>query len=564
MKNRVFEILKAMTRCPSTNQSDWLGGAGEGVDFLTGSNVHDETVLFAKGPHLLIQSVLASTDAMNPPRHADISKGRRCVSFSYEIQKPTGFAGDHRFTMGTPLNEIDCKSFVGGEKLTYVRPFKGKENYVPPIEISQKLVHAFDIHYIKSRSAYCRLNKTGDFDDIINIYESSVGVPGREVRVATIQSRTISEYMVLTGTNMVTLFDFVRFIPGKFNGWPDGRIRRGKDIFYNEITSDHCSLRSGHLVFHPTLTAEKWAEEFRKENDPSMRKYESFWIIDIKNNNEIIETSCSPDQIVNYSTDSTLPSEMSPAFFRPDVLNKYRNDQEKYKIDEYSISCRGGWELRSYHINKAGQVHAYIGDLAELPYSEQKYWASFNEHPRSGISERAVLTDFRGQFPTTVEPVEALKFLVRKIDKLSPTWWNHRGEKLIGAVHGMATDSESDWGNELLALDQLVVEGFKIETLRNISRDDKGKIRQGGGPLKLIRYYLDSQNLHEKHIESILAPLFELHSLRNSVKAHSDKDGRKNAIADAQEKHKSLKNHFTKMLVDVGESLNEISSRLPK
>jgi hypothetical protein len=43
------------------------------------------------------------------------------------------------------------------------------------------------------------------------------------------------------------------------------------------------------------------------------------------------------------------------------------------------IDCRGGWSLRDFDTNEAGQVHAYICDLRNLPYQEQLYWKSFNE-----------------------------------------------------------------------------------------------------------------------------------------------------------------------------------------
>ena len=58
-----------------------------------------------------------------------------------------------------------------------------------------------------------------------------------------------------------------------------------------------------------------------------------------------------------------------PRFFRAEVLSKYKNDPDKYTINEEhrSISCRGSWDLRSYGISEAGQVYAYICDLMLLP-----------------------------------------------------------------------------------------------------------------------------------------------------------------------------------------------------
>ncbi|WP_446808486.1 hypothetical protein ACH50O_14495 [Methylomonas sp. 2BW1-5-20] len=95
---------------------------------------------------------------------------------------------------------------------------------------------------------------------------------------------------------------------------------------------------------------------------------------------------------------SDLPFATSPAFFRPEVLLKYKADPDKYQIESRSIHCRGGWFLKSFDINEAGQVHAYLCDLSHLPYAEQLYWKSFNEPPKAGISTRAYRSDFLAQW----------------------------------------------------------------------------------------------------------------------------------------------------------------------
>ena len=68
--------------------------------------------------------------------------------------------------------------------------------------------------------------------------------------------------------------------------------------------------------------------------------------------------STDPSATTNYfeANKNSLPYEVSPAFFRPEVLLKYKADREKYTINEEHrlISCRGGRELRTYDINEAG------------------------------------------------------------------------------------------------------------------------------------------------------------------------------------------------------------------
>ena len=64
-------------------------------------------------------------------------------------------------------------------------------------------------------------------------------------------------------------------------------------------------------------------------------------------------------QTANYFTQSDLPFEMSPAFFHPEVLTRYKSDSDKYTLQDRSISCRGAWHLQTYDINDAGQG-AYV------------------------------------------------------------------------------------------------------------------------------------------------------------------------------------------------------------
>jgi hypothetical protein len=100
---------------------------------------------------------------------------------------------------------------------------------------------------------------------------------------------------------------------------------------------------------------------------------------------------------------------LSPAFFKPEVLLKYKADSDKYSLAGRSISCRGGWSLQTYDINDAGQVHTYLVYLRNLPHEEQLYWKSYNEKPKRTISNRAFTTDFEGTSHTEYDPVESLK-----------------------------------------------------------------------------------------------------------------------------------------------------------
>ena len=128
------------------------------------------------------------------------------------------------------------------------------------------------------------------------------------------------------------------------------------------------------------------------------RQYADFITLDWRNE-KIIDVSTEPECATSYfdAEHNDLPYEVSPAFFRPDVLLKYKADRDKYVIDERHrrITCRGIWLLKGFDINEAGQVHAYICDLRNLPYQEQLHWKGYNEKPKGTISNRAFVNDIK-------------------------------------------------------------------------------------------------------------------------------------------------------------------------
>ena len=114
--------------------------------------------------------------------------------------------------------------------------------------------------------------------------------------------------------------------------------------------------------------------------DITNRHYATFKIFDTKNK-IAVETSCAQTKISNYFVESVLPWEISPAFFRADVLNKYRSDTENYSLDAQGLSYRDEWDLKMYDFSKTGLVFTYIRYLQPLPYTEQLHWQSFNVWP---------------------------------------------------------------------------------------------------------------------------------------------------------------------------------------
>ena len=254
MTKSVIEKLISMARFPDGNPDQWLGSAREGLDFLMNDDASNDNVLFADGTHLTIHSILALTDALHRPDHLKISNSRPFLDSSCQIQKPSGLFGDNTFSLGVSLDELGCEFFRGGEKLIFIRDFEGVEDYEPPIEISQSLVHALDVHYIHKWNAYCRLNCQGAIEGVIQTrHERSAG-DDRGVRIATIQRAALNEYMNVTKSSLITFVWFARHLPGDSGFLSDnvGRVTKTKDTYYDEISlGKRGSFLNGYFITHP-------------------------------------------------------------------------------------------------------------------------------------------------------------------------------------------------------------------------------------------------------------------------------------------------------------------------
>ena len=179
------------------------------------------------------------------------------------------------------------------------------------------------------RSAYCRLNSRGDFEDVITEMNDEHFDNWQNVRAITISRHDLAKYMVLTDTALVTNFDFTRFVPEFFSSWNgvDEQVYQSRDLYYrSRVIPNHASYANGHLVLNTNLTVKDLVEEWNAEWDTSALSSTLPSRLLTEKIDRLVETSCGPDHIVSYFTDSDLPWEMSPAFFRPEVLQKYKAD----------------------------------------------------------------------------------------------------------------------------------------------------------------------------------------------------------------------------------------------
>ena len=436
------------------------------MGFLKDNSTSERVVIYASAPHVLIHGVLAPLRNLNPPDQADLSHDFPTTDRGWMIQHAYGGGKGHRVWLEEPLADAG-KTFKGGEKLVFWRSWAGRDR--DPNEISQKFAHSLEIHMVPERNAYCRLDELGDPIDVVSIYQE----PGDDDRfgaaVVSITANDLWEYARLTRSGIVYFFDFTRYERG-FPGWSNLNRSKitDKDLFYDRAIDDGIgSFCRGRFIARPKISKREIVRRRKHSLDPK-RQYATFKAIDFRTGDKI-EASSDPNKMASYfDKGSILPPQMSPVFFKSEVLHRYKVNPAKYVLTDRDISCKGAWHLKTYDVNSAGQVHTYLGYLGDLPYQEQLYWASMNEWPKAPISERAFQTDFKGEVATDYDSLVAVKRKVKRLDELAPIWWNPRGKAAADSVQYPAGDSDVDWAMELLRLDQLVVEGFLLKPLKEI------------------------------------------------------------------------------------------------
>lgn len=309
-----FADLHAVSEKPQNDEVSWLLGAEDSINYLKENTKNDEIVIYASGSSILIHGALALAKNVAQADGDSLQNMRIDIDDCWKIQKSWGGGQGHKIYLEPPLDGYNV--FKGGESLIFRRRFDGVIEGRPTIELSQKLVHSLDLHYVAERNAYCRLDSRGDIEDVIKITQHKVPTLFNYLDVVTIQRKDLDTYMTLSKACLVLKFDFTRVKWGNFAGWGDiNRYNKEEEgLFYHGGINSEASYCNGVMIVRPQLSLRDLVKAWKDEENPSRRKYATFKIFDRKNNCNV-ETSCSPSSISNYFQKSELPWEVSPVFF---------------------------------------------------------------------------------------------------------------------------------------------------------------------------------------------------------------------------------------------------------
>lgn len=557
---KLIETITKLDEVPADSEcfSKWLEAEAH-LGFLRQNACTDELVVYASGEYSFIHSVAVPNGRLTPLDRQDLM--RWSLNPYTSIASYVAGGGREDVWVERGLNGTGTNTLKDAVQLIFGRTFEG---WTGPgrtyYELHQEYAHLTGIHWRPEKRAYCRFNEHGDLESVVSV--SSREDKGRNIALASFKWEPLEEYLAASNASLVRMFDFTLLRRSGFSGWSYGteqEINESPDFFYRrKVMPGYAAYTRGVQIIHPRRSPQSI---FTGITDgwfgTKDKQYAEFIAYDWRNT-RVTKISTDPTATTsNFEAEgNTLPFELSPAFFRPEVLLKYKTDREKYTVGERDVSCRAAWHLEAIDVNEAGQVFAYICYLRRLPYEEQLHWFSFNERPKSNISERAFTNDFQGEFVSFVQPLQRVLSVVRHWLDDKVAWWTLRDEKLLEHVNTPLTTSRDEWAEAFMDLAKLVIEGFETKIIRARLDAERVPYEKEDRTIMLLEKLLsraDSLAEHQK-----LVGLRTVQLLRSKAKGHAGGSEAQQLAQDALMEHETFANHFQHVCQQVVEELETI------
>lgn len=524
--------------------NEWIK-AGPHVAFLESNALEPQVVVYGSGEYSFVHAVAA------PEKKIVSADPKELLNWSFNP-----FISAASYVTGGGGNDVwvdrqkpwtGTTALAGATLLVYGRVFEG---WTGPgasyFELSQEFAHLADLHWRPEQKAYCRFDNNGDLDPVVIITDPdhSAGAPG----LISFAWEPIEEYLSASRCCLVRMFDFTLLRRDSFHGWPEIEpeyVEESGDLFYRRgVVPGVGGYTRGVQVIRPRAQRRVVLSRItRRWSGTEPGDYVEFIAHDWRNR-RVTRISTDPRATTNYfeAKNNSLPFELSAAFFRPEVLLKYKADRDKYTVGDRDVSCRASWRLEAFDINEAGQIHAYICYLRRLPYSEQLHWASFNEAPKAGISDRAVTNDFEGNWTQHVEPHRAVLAMARRWHQERVGWWRLRDEQLLERVNQPVSASRDEWAEAILELSKLLVEGFETKAIRRRLNDLSVEYDTTDRSIHLLEKLVAAVNGDAGDVR--LEGLRSIQLIRSKVKGHAAGSEAAQLAHDALEQFETYRNHF--------------------
>ncbi len=256
--------------------------------------------------------------------------------------------------------------------------------------------------------------------------------------------------------------------------------------------------------------------------------------------------TCDPAKLGTFfDRDRTRLHYLTPAYFTPDVLDKYIREPNRYSVSATRLSCLDLWGVAISH-NTVGLVEVYLGDIGrDLPADEWSHWQTHNVPPEGAMAEDRVRRDFLNQWESAHDPVSTLRTLRNQVNERAaaaiggPIWrpLSEPDKTEWDRLHFPVSSEPRSLNPAVLTLTKAMVDAIDVVILRKYVQV-KGKGRRS---LALLQDVIEKLNGDK----TIVEPLRALQNLRSrSGIAHMAGRGREKALVQMDIKGKKPQEAF--------------------
>ena len=561
---RITQVINQLDEPPDNGNeySSWIRAKGH-LQLLRNNASDPEVIIYASSRPTFLHAVITKESEVIPPNTDDLLNWSSTPHMGRAGYSWTGEARNVRVEF-TESNSLSRK-LKHRQNLIFGRRMEGLDDPCY-YELLQEFAHTTGIHWREEQRAYCQIDDNGDIEPVVSITKPDAR---GGITLITCKREPLEQYLAATGNILIRFFDFTMVRYDEFTSW-DAGIREKKIetpfLFYEQcVHPDGHAFTQGAQVLPVTTPKPILFESITDlRSRRSGRQYASFITHDLRND-KTEEVSTDPGSTTSYfeAEGNSLPFEVSPAFFRAEVLSKYKADREKYTIHEAArfIRCRSTWELKSYDINAAGQVHAYICDLRNLPYQEQLHWKSHNENPKGTISRRAYENDIEGTWSSHITALERVLFTLRRWVEQGQDWWKVRDEALLLRVNTPVSNSKDEWAQAFLYLSKTVIEGFQTRPIRAFLPQENISFEKEDRTLSLLEKLLASQCSADS-LPTKLEGLRDAHEIRSKVHSHIGGREADEIARNAIVEHGTYREPFEGICTQIARELEDIEEVL--